>query len=204
MTDPVRKTLLVSIRKNNVEDDTYTSKQAGEIYISVDIETAGPYPFEYSMLSIGACTTGETRQTFYVELQPLNDKATPEALEVSHLSLERLAQEGLQPAEAMRQFARWLAEQTPVGQRPVFVAFNAGFDWMFVNAYFHHFLGFNPFGHTALDIKALYMGLFRVQWRETSMRYISKRLMGEHQLSHHALHDAIDQAVIFEKLLTTK
>ena len=40
----------------------------------------------------------------------------------------------------------------------VFVGFNAPFDWSFVNYYFHRFLGHNPFGFTAVDIKAYYMG----------------------------------------------
>jgi hypothetical protein len=34
--------------------------------------------------------------------------------------------------------------------------FNAPFDWSFVNYYFHRFTGANPFGFTALDIKAVH------------------------------------------------
>ena len=40
----------------------------------------------------------------------------------------------------------------------MFVGFNASFDWSFVNWYFHKFVGTNPFGVAALDIKAYYMG----------------------------------------------
>ena len=66
----------------------------------------------------------------------------------------------------MTRFAAWLESVTPPGARPVFVAFNAPFDWMFVNDYFHRFLGQNPFGHNALDMKAYYMGQSGGRWAD--------------------------------------
>jgi DNA polymerase III epsilon subunit-like protein len=128
-------------------------------------------------------------------------KAVPEALAISRLSMERLAERGAPPKQAMLQFESWLKEQTPEGHRPVFVAFNAAFDWMFVNDYFHRFLGRNPFGHAAVDIKSFYMGLANVAWAETSMRHVSTHYLGDQQLTHHALRDAMDQAEIFRKML---
>jgi DNA polymerase III epsilon subunit-like protein len=172
-----------------------------EVYISVDVETAGPNPSQYSLLTIGAVSIGKQPQSFYVELKPVNNNSVPEALAVSHLSMARLAEHGVEPAEAMRRFEAWLKTLLPGRQRPVFVAFNAPFDWMFVNDYFHRYLGRNPFGHAALDIKAFYMGLSHVTWGETSMRYVSQRYLGDRQLTHHALRDAMDQAEIFLKLL---
>ena len=53
-----------------------------EVYFSVDIETAGPNPGQYSLLSIGACTVDERRSTFYVELQPVNQEMTPESFAI--------------------------------------------------------------------------------------------------------------------------
>ena len=171
-----------------------------ETYISVDVETAGPNPREYSLLSIGACTLEQPRHTFYIELQPVNDRATAEALTISGLSMEALRQDGVPPADAMSLFARWVGE-VRANSRAVFVAFNAPFDWMFVNDYFYRFLGHNPFGHSALDIKALYMGLTRSRWHETSMRQVSARYLDHRHLKHHALHDALDQAEIMVKIL---
>jgi ribonuclease T len=169
--------------------------------VSVDVETAGPNPGQYSLLSIGACLVVQPDNTFYVELQPVNREMTPEAFAVHRLSLERLAERGLPPAEAMARFEAWLAAEIPAGLRPIFVAFNAPFDWMFVNDYFHRYLGRNPFGHTALDLKAYYMGLKGIPWSETFMRYVGPRYLGGRQLTHHALHDAQDQAEIFQKML---
>ena len=171
------------------------------VYISVDVETAGPNPSAYSLLTIGACTVYGPSSTFYVELKPETMRALPEALAISRLSMERLAKRGKPPKQAIQQFEQWVNEQTTENQRPIFVAFNAPFDWMFVNDYFHRFLGYNPFGHAALDVKSYYMGLSGVNWQETAMRYVSAQYLEDRQLTHHALRDAMDQAEIFRLML---
>ena len=56
-----------------------------ECFISVDIETAGPVPARYAILSIGACLVEDPEQTFYVELIPEHTAATSEALAVTGL-----------------------------------------------------------------------------------------------------------------------
>lgn len=175
-----------------------------EFFISVDVETAGPNPAAYSLLTIGACTIGDHPASFYVELKPVNMNAVPEALAISRLSMERLAERGVDPAAAMRQFDAWLKNTVPAGCKPLFVAFNAPFDWMFVNDYFHRFLGRNPFGHSALDIKSYYMGLEGVSWAETSMAQVGQRYFGDRQLTHHALRDAMDQGEIFRKMMESR
>lgn len=173
----------------------------GDAYICVDVETAGPVPGDYSLLSIGACTIFEPQHTFYIELKPINTNVTEAAAAIHKLSLERLMLEGVAPQEAFSRFEAWLTDQAAPNQQPLFVAFNAAFDWMFVNYYFYHYLGHNPFGHTAIDIKAFYMGMAGVPWSQTSWRYISPKYVTEHKLTHHALQDALDQADIFKKML---
>ena len=64
-----------------------------ETYVSVDVESAGPNPADYALLSIGACLVDDPEQTFYVELQPTSMRFTPEALAVSGLSLGRVSRE---------------------------------------------------------------------------------------------------------------
>jgi len=167
----------------------------------VDVETSGPFPSTYSLLAIGACLVYEPTQYFYVELRPLSTASAPEAARIHRLSLDRLAVEGLPPAEAMLRFADWLKSVMTEGRRPLFVGFNAAFDWMFVNDYFHRFLGYNPFGHAALDIKSFYMGMSGRRWCETSMRQLTRRYLGGRQLAHHALDDALLQAELFRLLL---
>jgi len=172
-----------------------------ETYISVDVETAGPHPGGYSLLAIGACTLDDPPATFYVELQPEHDRITPEAQRVSGFTLDDLQARGLPPAEALRRFAAWLEQVTPPGSRPIFTALNAPFDWMFVNDAFHRHLGDNPFGHAALDIKALYMGLTGVAWQETGYTRMAGRYGRGSDLSHSALQDALDQAALLRGIL---
>jgi len=169
--------------------------------ISVDVETAGPNPSQYSLLAIGASCVFLPERYFYIELKPVSMSFTPEALESCGLSLEKLAVEGVEPSEAMQKFDTWLKEAIPVGQHPIFAGFNAPFDWMFVNDYFHRFLGRNPFGYAAIDIKSYYMGLTKVPWAETTMRFLGPRYLNQPALIHHALRDALDQGEIFRKLL---
>jgi ribonuclease T len=175
--------------------------QINETFISVDVETAGPNPGTYSLLSIGACLVSDPAQRFYVELQPVNDAVTSEAMEVSQMGLEGLKRRGQSPVDAMKRFAEWVAEVTPANGQPVFVALNAAFDWMFVADYFHRYLGKNPFGHKALDIKAYFMGLRGIEWEQTGFEAISKYYQIEQRLNHNALEDAVMQAALFRKML---
>lgn len=175
--------------------------QPAEVYISVDVETAGPNPAQYALLSIGACALGEPRRVFYVELKPDRSAFVPEALEINQLSMQKLATDGTDPAQAMQLFADWVQTCTPAGAYPLFVAFNAPFDWMFINDYFLRYLGHNPFGHAALDIKSFFMGMDGVSWSETSMRTIAPRYLDVRRLTHNALQDAIDQGAIFKQML---
>ena len=77
-----------------------------EHYISVDVETAGPIPGEYSLLTIGACAVDDESKTFHVQLKPLNRNAVPEAMQVTGLSLEALERDGMEPPAAMTAFSK--------------------------------------------------------------------------------------------------
>jgi len=172
-----------------------------ECFISVDIETAGPVPAKFAILSIGACLVDDPEQTFYVELKPEHTASTSEALAVTGLSIERLTEHGERPERAMSMFEDWVLTECPAGHRPVFTAFNAAFDWMFIADYFERFLGRNPFGYTALDIKAFAMGAGNTSWAATSMDVLAARHLGGRALTHNALADAQDQAELFRQLL---
>lgn len=172
-----------------------------ELYVSVDVETSGPIPGEYSLLSIGACLVAEPSISIYVELQPDSLTHDPEAVAVSGLDLERLEHEGLAPLEAMRSLDQWLKSSCQPGQKVVFVGFNAPFDWSFVNYYFHKYMGTNPFGFTAIDIKAYFMGAAGCSWKETKSSQIAARLKPRSAPNHNALEDARFQAELFVLML---
>jgi ribonuclease T len=181
--------------------DQSVSDDNREVYISVDVETDGPIPGDYSMLSLGACVVGQPDQDFYVEFKPISDRFVPQALEISGLNRDHLITDGVDPERAMQDFLRWVETICGVNKRPVFVAFNATFDWMFVHWYFEHFVGKNPFGISGWDIKAYYAGITgKKRWSDTSKRMIEADYLSSRPHTHNALDDAKEQAEIFEKL----
>lgn len=172
-----------------------------EFYFVIDVEASGPSPDLFSMLSLGAATISLPSQTFYREFIPDSERVNEEALQISNLSMQDLSKNGHPPEKALQEFADWVQTITPKDKQPIFTAFNAPFDWMFVNTYFHRYLGYNPFGHKALDIKALFMGYHQVPFLDTSHYQICEHYGLHTSLSHHALEDAIQEAQILEKLL---
>lgn len=62
-------------------------------YIMVDVESDGPIPGDYSMISFGAVLVNEALDTtFYGQLKPISDKYIPEALAVSGHTREETLQ----------------------------------------------------------------------------------------------------------------
>ncbi len=168
-----------------------------EIFVSVDVETSGPIPGEYSMLSVGACLVDAPETSFERTLKPLNRNADPEALAVTGFSLQQLEQCGTEPRQAMTEFDAWLKSACSEGDVPVFIGLNAPFDWSFINYYFHRFNGENPFGFTALDIKAYYMGVMGCSWRDTRSSAMTGCLHPTQKGNHTAVQDAVYQAELF-------
>ena len=183
-----------------MKSPTLGDSNTKEIYISVDIEASGPIPSKYSMLSLGACVVGDTLRNFYAEIKPINDSFVPEAIEISGLSLDHLKSVGLEPGAAIKSFAEWI-EFSSSNITPIFVGFNAPFDWQFINWYFHVYAGYNPFGINAIDIKAYFMGAAGISWNKTSSSNLPEWLKVENKDKHNALSDAISQSIIFERLL---
>ena len=128
-------------------------------YVMVDVELDGPIPGDYSMICFGAVLVKDWfDQAFYGRLRPISDKWIPEALAVSGFSREEtLAFDD--PATVMENFGRWLTEHA--GRRSFFISDNNGFDWQFINWYFWHFTGGNPFGHSSTNLGSLYKGMVK-------------------------------------------
>lgn len=126
-------------------------------YIMVDVEADGPVPPDYSMICFGALIVDPALdKIFYGKVSPISEQWIPEALKISGFSREETL--GFDPpADVMNQFASWIHQHSP--GRCIFISDNNGFDWQFINYYFHHFLGENPFGHSSVNLGSLYKGL---------------------------------------------
>src|SRR5207247_1495613 len=99
------------------------------------------------------------------------------AMAIHKLDPKKLAESGVAPKDAMRTIVDWVkAQQQDPKERPVFVAHNAPFDWMFFAYYCGHFEVPNPFGYTALDSKALAMGKLEIAWNQTSLKSVAQIL----------------------------
>lgn len=171
-----------------------------EVYFSVDVESAGPIPGKYSMLSLGACVVGQPAESFYVEFKPITSAFVPKAMEVSGFDLKVLRRKGVGPKRAIADFAAWI-EKVAGKRKAVFVGFNGTYDWQFVNWYFETYLRRNPFGFGGIDIKSYYMGLSGLPWGQTTSSQLPPEFLPDRPQTHNALDDAQAQASIFEKML---
>ncbi|MEW4454127.1 hypothetical protein AB1L30_15750 [Bremerella sp. JC817] len=126
-------------------------------YVMVDVESDGPIPGDYSMVCFGAVLVEPgLKRTFYGQLKPISDRWIPDALAVSGFTREQTMSFD-EPALVMQQFADWLKQESD--GRVMFISDNNGFDWQFINWYFHHFLQKNPFGFSSSNLGSLYKGL---------------------------------------------
>lgn len=158
-------------------------------YVMVDVETDGPCPGQYSMISIGAVIVepGLSR-TFYGQMRPLLEATwVPEALAVSGHTREE-TEKFPKAVGTMSQFDEWLAKECP--GRQIFISDNNGFDWQFVNWYFWRFLSRNPFGHSSQNLGSLYKGFVR----DTGQNFKHLR---KTKHTHHPVDDAKGNAEAF-------
>ncbi len=127
------------------------------VWIIVDVESDGPCPGLYSMVSFGAVAlSSDLDRTFKGTMAPISSDWQPDALAISGISREQ-HEAYPAPEETMRLFAAWLETFGP-GQGLTFVSDNPAFDWQFINYYFHRFVGKNPFGFSARRIGDIYSG----------------------------------------------
>jgi hypothetical protein len=176
-----------------------------EIYVSTDVETDGPIPGPYSMLSFGSAAyqADKTRVgTFTANLETLEGaSAHPDTMAwwVSRPEAWNACRQDLQsPAAAIAAYAAWL-EALP--GTPVFVGYPAGFDFLFIYWYLIRFAGRSPFSFSAVDIKTFAMAVLGTDYRATTKKTMPKRWFGPSRHTHVALDDAIEQGELFCNLL---
>lgn len=175
-----------------------------DVYVSVDIESSGPFIGTHSMLQIGACIVGNVQQTFTRLLVPISDHVEEQAMKIVAKPLNYFFENGIDPVRVMAEFSDWVRSITGDGN-PIFVGFNAAFDWGFVNWYFLKYgSGPNPFGYAPLDIKAYYAGLTGCSWDDTRSSRIQERFKTGEPHTHDALDDAIEQAEMFRLMLESR
>lgn len=153
----------------------------------VDIESDGPAPGLYSMVSLGCVRVDRDLATrFKATFAPISEQWKPDALAISGINRDQhLAYPD--PAVGMETFRDFLA--TTSKGRPVLVSDNPAFDGQFVNYYFHRFCGENPFGFSARRIGDPYAGLKKDFGAASAWKHLRKTIH-----THDPLDDAIGNA----------
>lgn len=177
-----------------------------EIYVSTDVETDGPIPGVYSMLSFASAAYLPDKQligTFSANLATLPGAVThpktmewwqnqPEAWTACRTDLQS-------PEVALQNYLLWLKALPGL---PVFVAYPAAFDFMFIYWYLIRFTGESPFSHSALDIKTYAMAMLKKPYRRSTKENMPTRWFDPFSHTHLALDDAIEQGALFCNILS--
>jgi hypothetical protein len=181
------------------------SNASDEIYVSTDVETDGPIPGPHSMLSLGSAAYRADKalvSTFSANLETLpGASGHPSTMEWWRGQPEAWAacrKELQDPEAAMKNYLAWVKG---LPGKPVFVAYPAGFDFLFVYWYLIRFAGESPFSHSALDIKTYAMAMMRTSYRDSTKRNMPKRWFDRLPHTHLALDDAIEQGALFCNML---
>jgi len=179
--------------------------QSPEIYISTDIETDGPIPGPNSMLSFASAAFQADKtmlSTFSANLTLLpGAKGDPKTMDwwaQNQTAWDASRKDPQDPAKAMPNYVNWIKS---LPGKPVFVAYPAGFDFLFVYWYLIKLAGESPFSFSALDIKSYAAAMLKVPYREAVKRNMPKSWFDDVPHTHVALDDAIEQGRMFCNML---
>jgi hypothetical protein len=177
-----------------------------EIYVSTDVEADGPIPGPNSMLSFGSAAYTPDKKllgTFTANLLTLPAAAAdPKTMEWWKTQPEAWAEcrrDPQDPAVVMPRYVSWLKSLPGM---PVFVAYPAAYDFLFV--YLIRFAGESPFSFSALDIKSYAMAVLGTQYRNTTKKSMPERWFDALPHTHTALDDAIEQGALFCNMLAER
>ena len=180
-----------------------------DVYFSADVETDGPIPGPFSILSFALVYAGrfdgqrferpkEYEQVFYRELRPISSSFQAEALRVNGLDRDRLCREGMPPERAMTEASHWV-NHIAGPKQAVLVAYPLSFDWSWLYWYFIHFSADgSPFDYSrCFDIKTAIAVKSRIPITKAGRQHVDLKLRSNRTHTHHAVDDAIEQAEIF-------
>jgi hypothetical protein len=179
-----------------------------EIYVSTDIEADGPIPGPHSMLSFASAAYWPDKAlhaTFAANLIVLpeaeGDPKTMRWWETQPEAWAAARENARDPAIVMPEYVAWLKS---LPGKPVFVAYPAAYDFMFVYWYMIRFTGESPFSHSALDIKTFTMALLGKDYRECVKRNMPKSWFDPLPHTHRALDDTIARGSLFCNMLAAR
>jgi DNA polymerase III alpha subunit (gram-positive type) len=177
-----------------------------EIYVSTDIEADGPIPGQNSMLSIASAAFVPDKtmiDTFSANLTTLDgavgDPKTMEWWKRYPEAWAKCRENVKKPDIVLPEYVKWLKKLTG---KPVFVAYPAAYDFLFVYWYMIRYAGESPFSHSAIDIKTYAMAMLKKPYRDCTKKNMPRRWFDKLPHTHVALDDAIEQGALFCNMLS--
>lgn len=189
-----------------------------EIYISTDVETNGPIPGEYSMLSLGSVALGENGKIlgkFYKKLIKLpsakKHKQTMDWWKENKEAYKEATSNAKDPKKVMNDYIKWLKKIKSKNKSDIFfLGWPANYDFMFVFWYIIKFVEEYkqksaldvPFGFHAIDIRSYAMGHLKTEYNKTRSKYLPKKWFPKKEKhTHKAIDDALYQGLVFTNML---
>jgi hypothetical protein len=176
-----------------------------EIYVSTDVETDGPIPGPHSMLSFASAAYRADKtlvSTFSANLELLPEAVGhPETMAWWRGQPEAWAEARRDPEDPATVMPRYVAWVKRLPGKAAFVAYPAGFDFLFMYWYMIRFTGDSPFSFSALDMKTFAMALLKCDYREAVKRNMPRHWFDPLPHTHKALDDAIEQGALFCNML---
>lgn len=154
--------------------------------VFVDVEATGPCPGLGEMTEFGAIHY-KSKNYFHGRLfdsQPSADN--PALSEITGVASD--------PWQVFTDFSNWLSAH--VKGRPTLVSDNPAFDWQWINYGFWHYVGHNPFGHSARRIGDFYAGITRNVGNTQEWKKFRKT-----PHDHNPVNDAMGNVEAFEQIL---
>lgn len=178
-------------------------------YFSIDIETDGPIPFDYSMISFASVAfvpSGRVLGAYEVNLDPiLGAKQHPDTMKFwgrNPDAWDYCNSNTRDPKEAMPEFAAWVEKHT-LGSKRTAVCYPSGFDFTFLFSYLIRYAGKSPFMFSCMDMRSYVSAVRKVEYQKAGKSYWPKRWrVSSIPHSHRAIDDAAEQGLSFLKIRT--
>ena len=178
-----------------------------ELFFSLDIESDGAIPGDFSMLSFGCAVfnaEGNLLDTFSANLETLpNAQQCPDTMKwwsQNQAAYDATRTNLQKPGQAMKKFVDWV---NSFDCKPVAVCYPSGFDFTWMYWYMIHFLGAgkSPFSFSSLDIKTFAMAVLKTNYRDATKKNFPKEWFSDDPHTHIGIDDAIEQGKLFINIL---
>lgn len=166
-----------------------------DLYVVTDVETAGPVPGLYPMLSLGSVAVWENGQivgTFTRNIRTTRQPIDPDTDAWWQKHPDAWAASRCNQVPTRRAFAEYDEWLSSLPSQPIFAAYPVTYDYMWVTSWLYRSVGRSPFGHAGLGIKTLARALYGLDYSASAHQAVADAGLGS--LTHVALEDALHEA----------